>query len=155
LLSFEEVHAEGQALDVFRSLISEYQNELPIDLCFQNFQAEVADPFKKYGRPSGVVLLALWNGEVAGCGALQDLGENVCELKRIYIKGEYRRRGIARAISEYLIERGRGLGYATARLDTLRRLTGAIELYTSLGFKETAPYNYNPEEDIVYMERNL
>lgn len=155
MLTFEEVSEDGPRLDVFRKLITDYQGELPIDLCFQNFQAELDDPFKKYGRPGGVVVLALWDGEVAGCGALQNLGDGICELKRIYISPPFRRRGIARAVSEFLLERGRQLGYSVARLDTLRRLPGALELYQSLGFNETAPYNFNPEEDIVYMERPL
>ena len=155
MLTFEEVHEEGHRLDIFRGLISDYQGELPIDLCFQNFQTELDDPFKKYGPPQGLVVLALWSGEVAGCGALQDLGDGICELKRIYIKPDFRRKGIARAISEYLLSRGREIGYGIARLDTLKRLTGALELYQSLGFEETVPYNFNPEEDIVYMERSL
>jgi putative acetyltransferase len=101
------------------------------------------------------VLLGYWDGEICACGAMQDLGSGICELKRIYVRPAFRRRGIARSISEYLLGRAVGIGYQRARLDTLRRLVGAVDLYGSLGFGEIEPYNYNPEADIVYMERAL
>lgn len=154
LLTLKEIEQEGEDLQTFRKLISEYQAFLGVDLCFQNFDKELANPLEKY-TPRGIVLLAYWNSEICACGALQDLGDNVCELKRIYVRPEFRRKGIARAISEYLLNRAREIGYQTAKLDTLRRLEGAIPLYRSLGFAETEPYNYNPEADIVYMERSL
>jgi len=155
LLTFKEVQNEGGDLDAFRDLITEYQAFLGLDLCFQNFDKELANPLGKYTPPRGIVLLAYWDGELCACGAMQDLGDNVCELKRIYVKPDFRRKGIARAISKYLLQRAKEIGYTTAKLDTLKRLEGAVPLYQSLGFKETTPYNYNPEDDIVYMELPL
>lgn len=154
-LKMSSVDAGGPSLDTFRELIQEYQRQLGVDLCFQGFDQELADPLSKYGPLRGTILLALWDGVVAGCGALQDLGEGVAELKRIYVKPEFRRKGIARSISEELIRFAEGKGYQTVRLDTLRRLAGASELYRELGFAEIAPYNYNPEADIVYFEKPL
>lgn len=144
-----------RSLDIFRELIQEYQKSLGVDLCFQGFEQELADPLGKYGPPRGTIFLALWDGLVAGCGALQDLGNGIAELKRIYVKPEFRRKGIARSISEELIGFAQKGGYHTVRLDTLRRLAGASELYRELGFAEIAPYNYNPEADIVYFEKPL
>ncbi len=155
MLSLREVTGKGDELQLFRELIQEYQSFLGVDLCFQKFETELANPFSKYSRPNGIVLLAYWDGEICACGALQDLGEGICELKRIYVRPAFRRRGIARSISEYLMGRASEIGYETARLDTLRRLVGAVDLYASLGFGEIEAYNYNPEADIVYMERNL
>jgi putative acetyltransferase len=138
-----------------RELFLEYQKELGLDLCFQGFSEELASLPGKYGPPNGLLLLVCEGPEPIACGALRDLGDGVCELKRIYVRPQARRRGIARSISERLLDFARTNGYRTARLDTLRRLKGAIELYALLGFKETEPYNYNPETDIVYMEASL
>ena len=155
MLSLREVTCEGMDLELFRELIHEYQSFLGVDLCFQKFETELADPFSKYSPPKGIVLLGYWDGEICACGALQDLGSGICELKRIYVRPAFRRRGIARSISEYLLKRAAEMGYQRARLDTLRRLVGAVDLYASLGFSEIEPYNFNPEADIVYMERSL
>lgn len=155
MLHLREIEAEGEELEIFRELLREYQAFLGVDLCFQKFDKELNNPLDKYTLPRGIVLLGYWDDAICACGALQDLGEGICELKRIYVKPEFRRQGIARSISNYLIDRAKDIGYEKARLDTLRRLTGAVPLYQSLGFTEIAPYNYNPEADIVYMERSL
>ena len=155
MLRLIEIQQEGSELEIFCDLLREYQSFLGVDLCFQKFDEELNNPLEKYTLPRGIVLLGYWNDEICACGALQDLGENTCELKRIYVRPQFRRKGIARAISNYLLERAKEIGYQTAKLDTLRRLEGAVALYHSLGFTETAPYNFNPEADIVYMERSL
>jgi putative acetyltransferase len=156
LLRFDVVDSPAHPLvpDV-RALFEEYAAELNVDLCFQNFQAELDGLPEKYGPPRGLLLLAHDEGEAVACGGLRDLGDEVCEIKRIYVKPSHRGRGTARSISERLIEHAASLGFRTVRLDTLRRLTGALELYTKLGFEEIQPYNFNPEPDIVYMERAL
>lgn len=142
-------------IDLCRELFEEYQRELGIDLCFQGFPEELASLPGKYSPPSGCLLLVFDGENPVACGALRDIGNGCCELKRIYVRPSARRRGLARAISEQLIAFGRNRGYQAARLDTLKRLTGAIELYEQLGFRFIEPYNYNPEADIVYMERAL
>jgi putative acetyltransferase len=142
-----------EQLDTIRELFLEYQAELGLDLCFQGFEQELADPLALYGRPPGRLLLAHWDGDLAGCGALKDLGGGIAEIKRIYVRPPYRRHGIARALSEHLMSEAARIGYERVRLDTLARLSGALALYRSMGFMETEPYNYNPEPDIVYMER--
>src|SRR4051812_23043412 len=100
MLRLLEVKQAGNELVVFRELISEYQHFLGVDLCFQKFESELANPLAKYTPPRGVVLLGYWDDVICACGALQDLGENICEVKRIYVRPEFRRKGIARTISE-------------------------------------------------------
>jgi GNAT superfamily N-acetyltransferase len=125
MLEIREIEAEGPELETFREFLQEYQSYLGIDLCFQNFQKELANPLGRYTPPRGIVMLAHWNRDVAACGALQDLGEGNCELKRIYVRPAFRRKGIARSVSEYLMRRAEEIGYRAARLDTLKRLEGA------------------------------
>lgn len=146
---------DGEQIQIARELFLEYQAELGIDLCFQGFEEELASLPGKYGPPSGRLLVIYRDELPVACGALHNLGNRVCEMKRIYVRPSARRLGLARSISEHLMDFGRASGYKTVRLDTLRRLPGAIQLYEKLGFAEIEPYNYNPEPDIVYMERSL
>jgi putative acetyltransferase len=155
LPEFVAVGPGDPRVETVRELFVEYHKELGIDLCFQSFDEELASLPGKYAPPSGLLLLVVEDGRPVGCGALRDLGEGICELKRIYVRPEARRRGLARMISEKLIEFGRAAGYKVARLDTLMRLKGAVPLYEQLGFTEIPAYNFNPEPDIVYMERLL
>lgn len=144
-----------ELLALVHTLFTRYQEELGIDLCFQGFQEELITLPGKYGPPSGALLLMTDGSLPVACGAIHDLGDGICEMKRLYVEPEFRGHGIARKISFILMERAVQLGYETMRLDTLRRLTSAMNLYASLGFKEIAPYNFNPEDDIVYFERPL
>lgn len=142
-------------LTVVRELFEEYQTELAVDLCFQGWTEELNGLPGKYAPPSGCLLLIYDGHEPVGCGALRDLGDGVCEMKRLYLRPSQRGSGLGREVSEKLMQRARELGYARIRLDTLRRLVPAIKLYQALGFEEIEPYNYNPEDDIVYFEREL
>ncbi len=156
MLRFVSVDTPNDPLvSVARSLILTYAEELAVDLCFQGFDDEIANLPGKYAPPSGVLLLAESDQGYVGCGALRDLGDDVCELKRIFVAKEQRGQGIARALSLELLTRARAGGYSRARLDTLARLTPAIALYQSLGFREIPPYNFNPQPDIKYFEIDL
>lgn len=140
-------------LDTVRELFEEYQAELGVDLCFQSFAEELRDLPGKYGPPNGKLYLVEIEGRAAACGALRDLGDAIAEIKRLYVRPEFRRIGMGRDLSVRLMEDAASLGYRRVRLDTLARLEGAIALYKQLGFQQIEPYNYNPEPDIVYMER--
>ncbi len=143
------------AIDVIRDLFLEYQTELGIDLCFQGFKDELASLPGVYAPPKGALMLVSEGELPLGCGALRDLGDSVAELKRIYVRPSYRGKGLGRSITYALLEEAKRLDYLEVKLDTLRRLESAVSLYRSLGFFEVAPYNFNPEPDIVYMQRSL
>ncbi len=147
--------ATGDQLDEVRAMLDAYEAELAVDLCFQKFEEERAALPGRYAPPTGVLLVVMEREVIAGCGALRDLGDGICEIKRMYVRPDYRRRGIGRMILDELIKRGRALGYAAARLDTLARLEAALTLYESHGFERIEPYNFNPEADIVYLEMRL
>ena len=149
ILKSETVIAEA------RALFLEYAEALGVDLCFQGFQEELETLPGKYGAPDGELLVAHWGGLAAGCGAYRRAQEDVCEMKRLYVRQAFRGHGIGRSLPEALMVRAREAGYQRMRLDTLRRLSAANALYADLGFSQIEPYNYNPEPDVLYMELDL
>jgi ribosomal protein S18 acetylase RimI-like enzyme len=136
-------------------MFREYEAELEIDLCFQGFEEELISLPGKYAPPNGALLLAFRDGQAAGCGALRFLEPGTGELKRIYVRPQFRGRGLGRIISEELVRRAAAAGYERLRLDTLTKLTPAIHMYKALGFHEIAPYSANPGLPIVYMELEI
>lgn len=142
-------------VELVRAMFREYADGLGIDLCFQDFGAELAALPGKYAAPRGVVLLAAIGGETVGCVAMRPLDGDACEMKRLYVRPAGRGRHVGRALAERLCECARAAGYARMRLDTLPSMREAVGLYASLGFVPTAPYVYNPIEGAMYLEREL
>ncbi len=155
MLEIKAVTQEGEELDIIRQLFRQYEKELDENLCFQSFEAELKDPMKKYGPPKGALYIAYWNGVVGGCIALFDLGNNTCEMKRLYVKPAFRTYKIGRALIEVSLDKAKKLGYASMKLDTLEKLQPAIHLYRKYGFIETTSYYNNPLPGVVYMEKHL
>lgn len=144
-----------------RKLFEEYVAWLGINLCFQNFDKEVAELPGDYAPPNGRLTLATERDDVAGCVALRRIGsgkisENVCEMKRLYVRPQFRGRGLGRTLTENLIHEARSIGYKRMRLDTLPgRMDRAIAMYRLLGFKNIEPYYNNPVEGAAFMELEL
>jgi GNAT superfamily N-acetyltransferase len=140
---------------MIRRLFREYQAYLNVDLCFQSFEQELATLPGKYAPPSGSLLLALEDGEPTGCVAVRPLKGTLCEMKRLYVRPGFRGSGLGRRLGERVVREAASLGYAAMRLDTLRRLEAARDLYESMGFREINAYCENPLEDVVYLELDL
>lgn len=147
-------HTE-QHLGHVRQLFQEYADWLQFDLCFQDFEQELADLPGEYGPPTGCVFLAMSDESVAGCVGVRKFGERVCEMKRLYVRPAFRGQGIGRRLATVAIETARELGYECMRLDTVASMTAAMSLYESLGFANIEPYRHNPIEGARYMELTL
>ncbi len=138
-----------------RGLIEEYAASLGVDLEFQNFSHELDTLAEEYGAPSGCLLLAQEAEQLLGCVALRKIDADTCEMKRLYVSPIGRGRGAGRALANALIAEARKLGYERMRLDTLPSMREARRLYASLGFREIAPYRFNPIAGTSFMELSL
>ncbi|MGH8830999.1 MAG: GNAT family N-acetyltransferase, partial [Polaromonas sp.] len=140
--------ATPEQLSATRLIFTEYAEQLGVDLCFQNFEAELAGLPGEYDAPEGALLLALVDGEVAGCCALRALDAvdypNAGEMKRLYVRKAFRGFGLGRQLAEAVLDGARVAGYHSVLLDTLDDMEAARALYTELGFVEIPPYYHNP-----------
>ena len=154
-----QVADDRAALDAARALFREYAAGLGVDLCFQNFDAELAALPGEYAPPQGTLLLAWVDGELAGCGAFRPLRDvdyaNACEMKRLYVRRAFRRFGLGRVLAQALIDGAVQAGYSAMLLDTLDDMEAARGLYASLGFDEVPPYYYNPIPGAHYLKVDL
>ena len=139
-----------------RELFVEYAQALGFSLCFQNFDQELAGLPGDYAPPGGRLLLAEYRGQLAGCVALHQLGPGICEMKRLYLRPQFRGKGLGRVLAEIVIAEGRAIGCRQMRLDTVEPvMPNAVAMYRRLGFKEIEPYCPNPIDGALYMELEL
>ena len=146
---------DPDAVTQARELFCEYAAESQLDLCFQNFDEELAGLPGAYATPEGRLLLSLYEGQLAGCVALRKFEGDVCEMKRLFVRPAFRGQGIGRALAGRVIDEARTACYSRMRLDTLARMKAAVVLYESLGFRHIDPYRPNPLADAVYLELEL
>jgi putative acetyltransferase len=178
LMTPDEPHEIAATQAIFR----DYAASLDIDLCFQNFDEEVATLPGDYAEPRGALLLALVDAEgggvlseqvdapmirraqggmayVADCCALRPLDTadypNAAEMKRLYVRPPFRGLGLGRQMAEAILDAARGAGYACVLLDTLDDMESARALYEDLGFVEVPPYYHNPIAGAHYLKADL
>jgi putative acetyltransferase len=145
----------SQEFESGKKLFEEYTLSLNVDLSFQNFSKELETIQIQYGKPEGALLLACDRNVFVGCSGIRKLDDETAELKRMYVKNEYRGYQIGASLLQRSIELARELGYKRIRLDTLQNMTKAQQLYSAFGFYEIPSYRFNPLPGTVYMERQL
>jgi len=148
-----------EELDIARTLFQEYAQTLNVDLCFQGFAEELRNLPGDYAPPRGALLLATVDGDAAGCCALRALDAvdypNACEMKRLFVRPNYRGLGIGRLLAESILDQARQAGHTAILLDTLDEMESARALYEELGFEEIPPYYYNPIPGAHYLKADL
>jgi ribosomal protein S18 acetylase RimI-like enzyme len=139
-----------------RELFLEYAQSLGFSLCFQNFDRELAELPGSYAPPDGRLLLAEYDGQVAGCIALHKLEADICEMKRLYVRLQFRGKGLGRILIDRVIAEARQIGFRRMRLDTVEPvMKDAVAMYRKIGFREIPPYCNNPIAGALYMELPL
>jgi ribosomal protein S18 acetylase RimI-like enzyme len=130
---------------------AEFKNYLEI----QKYDRELENLEEKYGLPYGRLYVAFCEKQIAGCIALRKLNDTQCELKRLYVKPQFRNKGIAKLLVETVISDAKEIGYGSMLLDTLPFLTTAIKMYRKIGFYEIGCYNKSPLDNTIYMKLDL
>jgi ribosomal protein S18 acetylase RimI-like enzyme len=146
---------DSAAVQAARELVREYASSLGFNLSFQGFEAELKDLGCIYGPPAGELLLALRDGRPVGCVGVRNFADEICEMKRLYVRPGHRGAGLGRALAIAAVEAAAAAGYCRMRLDTLDGMDRAVSLYRSLGFREIPPYRLNPIVGAIFMECDL
>lgn len=143
----------AEHIETARKLFREYEAWFGLALCFQNFDEEVANLPGKYAPPEGRLFLAFSDEKLAGCVALRKLEEDVCEMKRLFVRDEFRGQKIGMALIEKIISEAEIIGYKKMRLDTYPpKMSQAAKLYKFYGFREIPAYYHNPYGETLYLE---
>ena len=153
LTIIEAVSAPDYA--IARDMFEEYARAIDVDLCFQDFAAELDRLTVMYAPPAGALLLARAGSETAGCVGLRKLRDDICEMKRLYVRPQFRGRHLGRRMAEEIARRARELGYRTLVLDTLGTMDAAQRLYVSMGFTPATSYYVNPLPNVKYFSLDL
>lgn len=138
-----------------RKLFREYVDSLNFKLDFQDFEEELEHIQEKYASPEGALILCIANNQAIGCVAVRKISNPIAELKRLYVKPEFRSVKAGGKLVGLALEQAKILGYEFIRLDSVSEMQTAISLYKKLGFYEIDAYCYNPIESAVYMEKRL
>jgi len=142
-------------LDLIRELFTEYTDMLGIDLTFQGFDEEIHTLPGKYALPKGRLYIAVCDDDLAGCIALRPLDEKCCEMKRLFVRPQFRGLKIGKLLIDTIIAEAKNMQYKYMVLDSLSSLEKAVSIYKSMGFCETEPYYNNPIPGAVYLRLDL
>jgi ribosomal protein S18 acetylase RimI-like enzyme len=148
--------AEGDSMiRSAKKLFLEYAESLNFNLCFQNFEKEVAGLPGEYAEPDGRLLLLYCGYEPVGCVALRKVVDKISEMKRLYVMPKYRGKGLGKMLALEVIRQAQEISYERMKLDTVPTMKEAIDLYKQIGFTEASAYRYNPVQGAIYMELDL
>jgi putative acetyltransferase len=151
----EIIEASPREIALVRELFLEYASTLEFDLGFQGFDKEILELPGNYSAPTGCILLAYQDSEVAGCVALKFCEQGIGEMKRLYVRPQFQGCGIGRALVTSILQKAVALEYQKLRLDTVPSMKTALHMYLSMGFYSIPPYRENPIPGTTYLEHNL
>ncbi len=155
VLAYDKKEAAAKLVQEYIVAVMAHGTEAKSTFNVQNINKELNDLETKYGLPDGRMYLALVDNQIAGCAALKKTDANYCELKRLYVRPQYRGQHIGKALAEKVIAAAREVGYKYMRLDTFPFMEQAINLYRELGFREIPKYNQNPALSAIFMQLDL
>jgi GNAT superfamily N-acetyltransferase len=147
--------ASAAELDLVRGLFREYQQSIGTDLCFQNFESELATLPGAYSPPRGKLYLGTVGGKAACCAGLRPCDDVAAEMKRLYVRPDHRGAGYGLFLAKAIIADARSLGYRRLVLDTLPAMKAAQSMYEALGFRDIEPYTFNPIAGTRFMGLDL
>ncbi len=154
LTGFEFIIASSdEDFSAAKKLFREYSNSIKIDLGFQNFEKEMEEIKNQYGKPEGGLILIKNSFGFIGCVGIRKFNKEIAELKRMYIKPDYNGLGLGRVLLDNVLLLAKELKYRKIYLDTLSSMKAAVHIYKAAGFKETAPYRFNPSKEALYFEK--
>lgn len=146
----------NELIEETRLLFREYEKWLNVSLCFQGFEEELISLPDKYAAPEGRLYILKYNDNFSGCIALRKIEDDICEMKRLYLKEDIRGKGIGKELVEKIIKDAKDIGYKKMRLDTIKeKMPNAVSMYERYGFVEIEPYYHNPNPHTLYMELDL
>jgi ribosomal protein S18 acetylase RimI-like enzyme len=146
----------AQQIEDVRNIFREYYEELlKVDICFDDFKKELEELLGDYSEPDGTLILAMEADAVVGCAALRKIDKEICEMKRLFIRQDYRGHGWGRVLADKIVDEAVSKGYSLIRLDTLETLQEANTLYKSMGFQPIAPYLEDTSVELVYWGLDL
>lgn len=155
VLAYDRLEEILELVTEYAAAILQHGADVQHCLSSQHLNDELQDMNGKYGPPYGRIYLALVDGEAAGCVALTQNDRVHCEIKRLYVRPQYRGRGISRALTDQVISDAREIGYQYMRLDTFPFMRSAIRLYETYGFQYIERYNDNPAQSAIFMQLKL
>lgn len=135
-----------------KNVFIEYSKSLGFDLSFQDFSDELNDLDTRYNKPKGDLILAYVDSQLAGAVAVHEFEPEIAEMKRLYVRDDFRKLGIGQELVARIIASAEDLGYKAIRLDTLKSMKGALKIYHAAGFKPIDPYRFNPLDGVEYLE---
>lgn len=135
-----------------KKIFLEYSKSLGFDLSFQDFSDELNDLATRYNRPKGDLILAYVDSQLAGTVAVHEFEPGIAEMKRLYVRDDFRKLGIGQELVARIVASAKDLGYNAIRLDTLKSMKGALKIYHAAGFKAIDPYRFNPLDGAEYLE---
>lgn len=153
--AYEHKNEVKLLFDEYTNMLIEGDSNFKKYLEIQNYDDELEHLEIKYGLPYGRLYLVYYDRMLAGCIGLRKIDELNCEMKRLYVRLQFRGKHIGEYLVKHIIGEAREIGYAHMLLDTMPFLKSAIHIYRKYGFYEVSSYNDSPMDTSIYMKLDL